>query len=188
MKITLDPYMFRRVPLTDLPGLVADLGYSYIELSPREDFLPFFLHPRADKAQIAAFSKALAAAGVQVSSVLPLYRWSGPDEAERQAAVRYWKRAIQIAVDLGVTVMNSEFNGRPEAPSASEAQFWRSLEELLPVFEREGIRLVLEPHPDDFIEDGRAAVDLIRGIDKDWCRSCTARRTPSTRAATSRGS
>jgi sugar phosphate isomerase/epimerase len=68
LKIALDPYMFRRVPLTDLPGLVADLGYSYIELSPREDFLPFFLHPRADKAQIAAFSKALSAAGVQVSS------------------------------------------------------------------------------------------------------------------------
>lgn len=168
MKIALDPYMFRRVPLTELPGLVADLGYSYIELSPREDFLPFFLHPRADRAQIAAFSRALAAAGVQVSSVLPLYRWSGPDEDERQAAVRYWKRAIQIAVDLGVNVMNSEFNGRPEAPSVSEAQFWRSLEELLPVFEREGIRLVLEPHPDDFVEDGRAGVDLVRGIDKDW--------------------
>ncbi|HMI25607.1 MAG TPA: TIM barrel protein, partial [Streptosporangiaceae bacterium] len=92
MKITLDPYMFRRVPLTDLPGLVADLGYEYIELSPREDFMPFFLHPRADRAQIAAFSRALDAAGVQVASVLPLYRWSGPDEDERQAAVRYWKR------------------------------------------------------------------------------------------------
>ena len=105
---------------------------------------------------------------MQVASVLPLYRWSGPDEDERQAAVRYWKRAIQITVDLGANVMNSEFNGRPEAAAASEAQFWRSMEELLPVFEREGIRLVLEPHPDDFIEDGRAAVDLIRGIDKDW--------------------
>ena len=46
MKIALDPYMFRRVPLTELPGLVADLGYQYIELSPREDFMPFFLHPR----------------------------------------------------------------------------------------------------------------------------------------------
>ena len=89
-------------------------------------------------------------------------------ELDRDLFVRYWKQAIQIAVDLGVTVMNSEFNGRPEAPSASEAQFWRSLEELLPVFEREGIRLVLEPHPDDFIEDGRAGVDLVRGIDKDW--------------------
>ncbi|HEY7592426.1 MAG TPA: TIM barrel protein, partial [Actinophytocola sp.] len=101
MKITLDPYMFRRVPLAELPGLVADLGYEYIELSPREDFLPFFLHPRADKAQIAAFGRALDAAGVKIASVLPLYRWSGPDEDERQAAVRYWKRAIQITADLG---------------------------------------------------------------------------------------
>jgi myo-inositol catabolism protein IolH len=60
--------------------------------------------------------------------------------------------------------MNSEFNGRPEEPDHSEAQFWRSMEELLPVFERERIELRLEPHPDDFVEDGRAAVDLVRGI------------------------
>jgi myo-inositol catabolism protein IolH len=102
---------------------------------------------------------------VSIASVLPLYRWSGPDPDEREAAVRYWKRAIQVCVDLGCDVMNSEFNGRPEAAAASEAAFWRSMEELLPIFEREGVRLVLEPHPDDFMEDGRGAVDLIRGID-----------------------
>jgi myo-inositol catabolism protein IolH len=164
MKIALDPYMLRKVPLLDLPGMVADLGYQYIEMSPRDDFLPFFLHPRIDSAGVAAFRHALSAAGVSVSSILPLYRWSGPDEDARQAAVRYWKRAIQITVDLGVEVMNSEFNGRPSQPSESEAQFWRSLEELLPIFEREGIRLVLEPHPDDFIEDGIAGVNLVRGI------------------------
>lgn len=167
MKIALDPYMLRRVPLLELPRVVAGLGYQHIELSPRDDFLPFFKHPRVDKAGVAAFRKALAEAEVQVASVLPLYRWSGPDEDARQAAVRYWKRAIEITVDLGVTVMNSEFNGRPEAADRSEAQFWRSMEELLPVFAREGVRLVLEPHPDDFVEDGVAGVDLVRGIDSD---------------------
>jgi myo-inositol catabolism protein IolH len=167
MRITLDPYMLRGVPLAELPGVVADLGYAHVELSPREDFLPFFLHPRADKATIATFKKALAGAGVSVATVLPLYRWSGPDEDERQAAVRYWKRAIQVAVDLDCRVMNSEFNGRPEAAAASEAQFWRSMEELLPVFEREGVQLRLEPHPDDFVENGHEALSLIRGIDND---------------------
>jgi myo-inositol catabolism protein IolH len=164
MKIALDPYMFRTTPLLELPGLVADLGYEQIELSPREDFMPFFLHPRADRATIQAFKGALAGAGVGVSSLLPLYRWSGPDEDERQAAVRYWKRAIEIAVELGVDVMNSEFNGRPEKASLSEAMFWKSMEELLPVFEREGISLRLEPHPDDFVEDGKVAADMVRGI------------------------
>jgi myo-inositol catabolism protein IolH len=164
MKIALDPYMFRTTPLAELPGLVADLGYEYIELSPREDFIPFFKHPRVDRAGIVAFKGALGAAGVEVSSLLPLFRWSGPDEDERQAAVRYWKRTIEIAVEMGVRVINSEFNGRPEQPSLSEAMFWRSLEELLPIIEREGIHLVLEPHPDDFIENGFAAVDMVRGI------------------------
>jgi myo-inositol catabolism protein IolH len=60
--------------------------------------------------------------------------------------------------------MNSEFNGRPEQASLSEGQFWKSMEELLPVFEREGVELRLEPHPDDFVEDGLVAVDMIRGI------------------------
>lgn len=164
MKLALDPYMFRAIPLEALPGVVADLGYRYIELSPRDDFAPFFLHPRADDATVARFRSALRHAGVEIASVLPLYRWSGPEEDERRAAVRYWKRAIQVTVDLGCSVMNSELNGRPEVPSRSEAQFWRSIEELLPVLEQEGVQLRLEPHPDDFIEDGFRAVDLVRAI------------------------
>jgi myo-inositol catabolism protein IolH len=164
VKIALDPYMHRSTPLLELPGLVADLGYEYIELSPREDFMPFFLMPRTDDRTVRAFKKALDAAGVKLAANLPLYRWSGPDEDERQAAVRYWKRAIQITVDLGCAVMNSEFNGRPEQASKSEAMFWRSMEELLPVFEAEGVHLRLEPHPDDFVEDGLTAVDMVRGI------------------------
>jgi myo-inositol catabolism protein IolH len=167
VKLVLDPYMLRNVPLLELPGVVAELGYEHIELSPREDFMPFFLHPRADRHTITAFKQALEAAQVQVASVLPLYRWSGPDEDERQAAVRYWKRAIEITVELGCDVMNSEFNGRPEQASRSEGQFWRSMEELLPVFEREGVQLRLEPHPDDFVEDGKVAVDMVRGINSD---------------------
>lgn len=131
---------------------------------PREDFIPFFRHPRVDDATVRKFRKALDTAGVGISSMLPLFRWSGPDEDDRQAAVRYWKRSIQIAADLGVDSMISEFNGRPEQADRSEAQFWKSLDELLPVFEREGIHLALEPHPDDFIENGYDAVNLIRGI------------------------
>jgi Sugar phosphate isomerases/epimerases len=164
VKLALDPYMMRSTPLMELPGVVADLGYEYIELSPREDFTPFFLHPRANRDVVKRFKAALDAAGVKVATHLPLYRWSGPDEDERQAAVRNWKRAIELTIELDCHVMNSEFNGRPEAASRSEAQFWRSLDELLPVFEREGVELRLEPHPDDFVEDGKVAIDMIRGI------------------------
>ncbi len=165
MRLALDPYMIRETTtLESLPGVVADLGYEWIELSPREDFTPFFTHPRTDDAGALAFRTALSAAGVGVASILPLYRWAGPDEDARQAAVRYWKRAIRLASLLGVDTMNSEFNGNPREADVCEAQFWRSMEELLPEFEKEGIRLVLEPHPDDFEEDGKRAIDLIRAV------------------------
>ena len=73
MKIALDPYMLRNMPLLELPGVVADLGYEYIELSPREDFLPFFLHPRANRRAVRGVQGGAGRRGVEVASVLPLY-------------------------------------------------------------------------------------------------------------------
>ncbi|WP_328611634.1 sugar phosphate isomerase/epimerase [Amycolatopsis sp. NBC_00345] len=168
MKIALDPYMLRKLPVPEMVAVVAEIGYEYIELSPRDEFMPFFQHPRADDERVAELKKALRDNEVQLSSVLPLYKWSSPDEAERQAAVRYWKRMIEVTAELGCELMNSEFNGRPERAAESEAAFWRSLEELLPVFEREGIALNLEAHPDDFCEVNDPAVDLVRAINKPW--------------------
>ena len=42
--------------------------------------------------------------------------------------------------------------------------FYRSMEELLPIIEREGIDLLIDPHPDDFVEEGLAAIRVIRGL------------------------
>ncbi|HLU54071.1 MAG TPA: sugar phosphate isomerase/epimerase family protein [Pseudonocardia sp.] len=169
MRLALDPQMFYSThSVWELPDVVARSGYEWMELSPKDDFIPFFRYPRVDDAGVAKLRKRAADAGVGISSVLPVLRWSGPGEDERQAAVRAWKRAIQITVDLGVDTMNSEFNGRPEAAEHAESQFLRSMDELIPVFEREGIKLALEPHPDDFIEDGHAAVRMVRGLNRDW--------------------
>ncbi|GHE06261.1 hypothetical protein GCM10010339_45730 [Streptomyces alanosinicus] len=75
---------------------------------------------------------------------------------------------IEITAELECPLMNSEFNGRPGQAAQSEAAFWRSLEELFPLFEREGIALNPEAHPDDFREENTAAVGLVRAIDKPW--------------------
>lgn len=165
MKIALDPTPFHHDhPLLDLPKVVADCGYEYLQLTPHRDFIPFFNHPRADDALVRAFAKACGDAGVQIASVLPVLRWSGPDEDAREAAVRNWKRVIQITVDLGVNVINTEFSGRPEKPEESERAFFRSMEELLPIIEREGIDVRIDPHPDDFVEDGLEAIRILRGV------------------------
>ena len=169
MKLALDPQMFYSShPVFELPDIAASLGYDWMELSPKADFIPFFRYPRVDDAGVKKLKKIANDAGVGIASVLPVLRWSGPDEDQRQAAVRAWKRVIQITVDLGVKVVNSEFSGRPEAPETAEAQFLKSMDELSPLFEREGLQLIIEPHPDDFIEDGLEAVNMLRGLNRDW--------------------
>ena len=169
MKLALDPQMFYATSsVYELPDIVASLRYDWMELSPKADFIPFFRYPRVDDAGVKKLKKVASDAGVGIASVLPLHHWAGPDEEQRQYAVRAWKRTIQITVDLGVEVINSEFNGRPEAPETAEALFFKSLDELLPIFEAEGLQLILEPHPDDFIEDGIEAANLIRGLNADW--------------------
>ncbi|WP_262103399.1 sugar phosphate isomerase/epimerase [Arthrobacter sp. Marseille-P9274] len=165
MKIALDPTPFHHThSLLEFPKLAAELGYKYLQLTPHQDVLPFFTHPKADDALVADLKKACAEGEVEIASVLPVLRWSSPDENLREAAVRYWKRAVQIAVDLGVTQMNTEFSGRPELPEESEAAFYRSMEELVPLFEREGVHVAIDPHPDDFVEEGLAAWRVIRGV------------------------
>jgi len=165
MKIALDPTPFHHShSLLDFPRVAADLGYKYLQLTPHADMIPFYNHPKADDELVARMNKACKDAGVEIASVLPVLRWSGPDEDAREAAVRYWKRAIRIAVDLGVSTMNTEFSGRPEKAEESERAFYRSMEELLPLIEREGLDVLIDPHPDDFVEDGLAAIRVIRGV------------------------
>lgn len=168
MRIAFDPTPLHAThDLLDFPRATADLGYEWIQLTPHVDFLPFFRHPRADRELLGVLKRAVAEAGIGISSLLPLQRWSSPDEPQREAAVRNWKRIIEIAVELQVPIINTEFSGRPERAEESEAAFYRSMDELLPVVEREGLRINIDPHPDDFVEDGLEAIRIIRSLDSD---------------------
>ena len=165
VRIALDPTPFHHSnSLLEFPVVAAECGYEWLQLTPHADMIPFFNHPKADDDLVRQFKKACSDAGVGIASTLPVLRWSGPDEDAREAAVRYWKRVIQITVDLGVDVIGTEFNGRPEKPEESERAFYRSMEELVPIFEREGLRVYIDPRPDDFVENGQAAWRVIRGI------------------------
>ena len=179
MKIALDPYMHRHRGLPELVNKTAELGYDQIELSPRADFLDWWVMPRAHKQRIAEFKRALREHGVGLATLQPMYRWASPFEDERQWAMKCWKKAIEVAVEMGCQLMISEF-GRGASPERSvgqgagtntremcEAAWWRSMEELLPIFEREDITLSVEPHPEDWVETLAPALDIVRVLGSD---------------------
>ena len=175
MKITLDPLIHADLSLPEIPFMAADLGYDYLELCSRDEFLPEYHAPRANADRIRKLKQALRAAKVELASMLVTYRWASPFEDEREAAVRYWKRAIEIALELECQTVNSildrgpspqrsNYRVGPEMAEECETAFWKSMEELIPIFEREGLPLHLEAHPDDFIEENNLAVDIIQAI------------------------
>ncbi|KJY48982.1 IolH [Bombilactobacillus mellis] len=169
MKLAYDPSMFRdNTSFHDMIEKTARLGYKYIELSPRTDFIWFYQYPKVNSAMIKDVKKWLRDAGVELSSVLPVQQWSSPNEQERQAAVRNMKRTIEITAELGVDTLNTEFSGDKYDPITSEGQWYKSMEELVPVFERNNIKLEIQAHPNDFIESSVEAAKLIRSLDLDW--------------------
>ncbi|GAA1062378.1 sugar phosphate isomerase/epimerase family protein [Agromyces bracchium] len=163
--IALDPTPFHHDHgLLDFPDIVARLGYDAMQLTPHVDFTPFFRYPKADDALVAALKKRAADAGVRIPAILPVHRISWPEEPQREAAVRNFLRVIDLAVELEIPVINTEFSGRPERSEDSEAAFYRSMEVILPRIEQEGLRLNIDPHPDDFVEDGLEAWRVLRGL------------------------
>ena len=169
VKILLDPSMYHpHLSVADECRKAADLGYQYIELSPRADFHEWHHYPKVDDAEVARVKKAMAETGVKIWSVNPVYNWAAPDEQDRQHAVRCIRRLLQIASELEVPLWATEFSGDPNQPQRSEAQFYKSMEELIPDFERHGLECTIEAHPYDFVETNDRAVQIVRGVNKSW--------------------
>lgn len=168
VRIALDPTPYNdSVHLLDFPDLVARLGYEYLQLTPSPDFGRHFHHPKVDGDMIAKLKKRASDAGVTITSVLPVQRFGGPEEHQLQAAIYNTTRYIQIAAELEAPIVNTEFSGRPEREEESEHCFYRAMDALIPVLEREGVTLNFDPHPDDFVEDGLEAWRIIRGLGTD---------------------
>jgi myo-inositol catabolism protein IolH len=167
--IALDPNMYHpHLSVADELRKAAELGYEHLELSPRADWFFWHRYPKADDDLIAETRKASSETGVSVLSLVPVFNWSSPDEQERRAQVRNWRRLLEIADALDCRTIVSELSGDPADPLRSEHAFYASMEELIPDFERYGIALNLEAHPYDFAERNDDAVQIIRGLNRPW--------------------
>ena len=169
VKIALDPAMYHAdLSVADEVRKAAELGYEYLELSPRADWFFWHRYPKADAAAIAEVKKACKETGVQMLTLVPVFNWSSPDEQERQAQVRNWRRLLEIADELECPHRQSELSGEPERPGALRAR-------LLPVDggADPGLRAVR-----DRAQPGGAPVRLHRDATTTPCRSSAGSNRP----------
>jgi myo-inositol catabolism protein IolH len=170
VKLAVDPTMLRHLPVPEVLRTVAEVGYEHVELAPRLDVLPSGRGRRVSREGAARIAAASRETGVGIASLFVVYPWASPDEVERAAAVRYLGQAFELAVELGCERLNTELTGDPRRPRESEAALWRSLDDVVPLLDRHGLTLAVEPHPYDFLEAGDEAADLVRGVRSDRLR------------------
>jgi myo-inositol catabolism protein IolH len=168
MKIAFDvDVLAKQMSIADYVHKVADWGYKYIEQSPHPRINPFYKHPLFSRECENEYRRALKETGVEISSFIVVYRWSGPTEEQRQHAVANWKKIVQIAVNMGVQVINTELSGDPNSQELCNGMWFRSMDELLPLFEKEGIRVEIQSHPYDFCELNDETVDMVKSYRSD---------------------
>jgi myo-inositol catabolism protein IolH len=164
MKLALDPVLLQALPAEAMLRSVAEAGFRYVELSPRGDLLAHGEHRRPSAETISEFVQASVRTGVEVASLFLVQPWASSDEERRRAAVAALQTGIETALALGCNRINTELTGDPATPEQSRAALLRSLDELLPLLERENFNLAVEPHPYDFLERNDDSVDLVRAI------------------------
>ncbi len=90
---------------------------------------------------------------------------SSPSDPEyeivRKRGVTQFTKLIKLCRKLGCKQIYSQMGGRPLYHLDHEEAWTRSVRDLDPVLEEEGIQLAFMPHPGDFIEESDPCVDLI---------------------------
>jgi sugar phosphate isomerase/epimerase len=91
---------------------------------------------------------------------------SSPEDPEyeiaRRRGVAQFTKLIKLCRKLGCKQLYSQMGGRPLYHLDHEEAWTKSVKELDPVLEEEGIKLAFMPHPGDFIEESNPCVDLIK--------------------------
>lgn len=139
---------------------IAAAGFQQTELLG----MPPHISPPPTGQALSAFRAGLPARGLRVRSVhAPLERvvLGAPDEAWRRENVATYSRYLHFSGAVGADDMvahpipNPRFVAAPHDPtlgSRLRTAILRSLDELVPVAEASGVRLLLEnlPYPDDY--------------------------------------
>jgi myo-inositol catabolism protein IolH len=100
MKIAFDvDVLAKQMSIRDYVHKAADWGYKYIEQSPHPRINPFYKHPLFSKGCEQEYRKALKETGMEISSFIVVYRWSGPTGEQWQLAVANWKKIVQKRMD-----------------------------------------------------------------------------------------
>ena len=185
--------LFGKSSMQDALAMIGTSGVRDIEIG-----LTHFDTCTAGKRELNRLTSLLSDNGLRLAALFALpgfdpskwskfsYGMASPVEAERRKGVQMMKRAIKNAVTLDCRSLLSELSGDFRHKRASDKAFRKSMSEIIPELEDNGVTLSFEAHPGDYVEDSYDAVALLssfgsKQIRYNYCIAHTfvLRHTPS---------
>lgn len=174
MKFAFSTNAFRRFPLRDAIGIVADAGYQGVEIMAD---VPHAFPLHLSRSDILEIRRTLERCRIEISNINAFMHhadgdtyhpsWIEKDPALRAKRVDYTLRCIDLAADLGARNLSTEPGG-PLQDFTREEALRLFKEGLMQIEERarsRNILVLIEPEPDLLIENSRQFLELYRELD-----------------------
>lgn len=165
--------------IAEIPALKKN-GFEYVTLHGSL-FPTVEMGIVPDDAQVKAVTAAVKESGLKPTDMATFFTWNSlglsgtmeqlpsypgdPEyEAFRKRGVGQYKKLLSAVKQMGAKQIYSLMGGRRLFHDDHKEAWVKSVRELIPTLESEGITLNFMPHPGDFIENHYEAVDLIKSM------------------------
>jgi sugar phosphate isomerase/epimerase len=178
MKLAFSTNAFKKFSLREAIRMISAIGYDGVEiLCDTPHAYPGTLTEQA----ITEINNCIIKEGISVSNLnaFTLYAigdlyhpsWIEPDLEQRKLRIDYTIDCILLAKKLGSKNISIEPGGpvdlRTFDRNVPVKIFRDSLQQILPVAESEGIKILIEPEPNLLIENSKQFLEFVRLIDSD---------------------
>jgi sugar phosphate isomerase/epimerase len=152
---------FVKFPLIDAVARIARLGFKGVEIMADR---PHLYPPDVDESEFQRLKQTLDACGLKVTNLNSftlfavgdtyLPSWIEPEKQRREIRIRHTRDCLRVAQRLGCANISVPPGGplagipRPEA----ERRFYAGLDQVIPLAEELGVKLLVEPEPGLMIE------------------------------------
>lgn len=162
MKIVFDVDVIKDFGIICMVYQVVEWGYKYIEQLLYLQINLFYKYLCVSWEIMVEYKQVLCDIGFELLLFICVYCWFGLDELCCQVVVKNWKWLVEIVVEMGVQVINIEFFGDLNQFEICDEMFYCLMEELLLIFEWEGICVEIQVYFWDFCEENNEIVDIVK--------------------------
>lgn len=173
IKLAFSSNAYKQTSLEAAIDSIARIGYTGVEIMAD---VPHAYPPHMPAARVAAVREQLARLRLEVSNVnaFTLFAlgdtyhptWIEDDSAKRAQRIEHTKNVIAMTAALGGKTISLEPAGPQDHLTRAEAlaRYEAGLREVLPVAERCGVTLLIEPEPGLVIQHSHECVEFLQRI------------------------